>query len=98
MIIEQRNNAITAYMGGVDYVKRKHKIPKKKDQELKLEDLKYHTSWDWMIPVWSKLRQELSPGMVIFAINCIDADRLVDLHELLGNVAIQWCKKNDYNI
>jgi hypothetical protein len=51
-----------------------------------------------MIPVWSKLRQELTPGMVIFAINCIDADRLVDLHELLGNVAIQWCKNNDYNI
>jgi hypothetical protein len=100
MEVTQLNNAITAYMGGPKYIKDKH-FSHLMDVEFELiglEDLRYHLSWDWMIPVWSKIRNELTPGMVIHAISCIDTDNLPELHTLIGNVAAQWCKNKNINL
>jgi hypothetical protein len=54
--------------------------------ELTLNNLKFHESWDWMIPLWSKVRFKLSPSQVISAITCIDENRLEDLFILLSNI------------
>jgi hypothetical protein len=100
MTIEQRNNAIAAYMGGPDYLKEKH-FDHLMDVEFELigpEDLQFHSSWDWMIPVWKKIRFEMTPVMVIHAISCIDDDAIDPLHELVSQVAIDWCKKHDINL
>lgn len=94
------NNAICAYMGGPQYI-RKHHFKEMMDVEFELigvADLHFHESWDWMIPAWSKIRHELTPGMVIHAINCIDTANLPELHTLIGNVAAQWCKNKNINL
>ena len=88
MTIEERNNYICTYMGGEEYILNKH-FSKKKSKRLTLNDLKFHESWDWMIPVWKKIRFDLSPTMVIFAINCIDDDNINELHTLLSNICYQ---------
>lgn len=96
MTIEQRNNSITAFMGGPKYLREKHfmHLMDVEFELIGLEDLKFHKSWDWTIPVWRKVRHLLSPTMVIAAISCIDDDNLKDLHEIVSNVTIQWCKDN----
>ena len=91
--LKKRNNAITAFMGGLSYLREKH-FQDLMDAEFELigiEDLKFHSSWDWLIPVWSKVRFELSPGMVISAISFIDENKIEDLHRLLSQVCINWC-------
>jgi len=88
MTIEERNNYICTYMGGEEYILNKH-FSNKKSKSLTLNDLKFHESWDWMIPVWKKIRFDLSPTMVIFAINCIDDDNINELHILLSNICYQ---------
>jgi len=75
-------------MGGEEYILNKH-FSNKKSKSLTLNDLKFHESWDWMIPVWKKIRFDLSPTMVIFAINCIDDDNINELHILLSNICYQ---------
>jgi len=88
MTIEERNNYICTYMGGEEYILNKH-FSNKKSKSLTLNDLKFHESWDWMIPVWKKIRFDLSPTMVIFAINCIDDDNINELYTLLSNICYQ---------
>lgn len=100
MTTEQRNNAITAYMGGPKYLREKH-FSDLMDVEFELiglEDLRFHLSWDWLIPVWSKIRFEMSPVMVISAINHIDEANIEKLFELISNVAIGWCKTKNLNL
>lgn len=95
MTTEQRNNAITAYMGGPQYLREKH-FKDLMDVEFELigiEDLRFHESWDWLIPVWSKVRFQLSPAMVISAITYIDENRIADLHQLISQVCITWCNE-----
>lgn len=95
MTTEQRNNAITAFMGGPGYLREKH-FKDLMDAEFELiglEDLRFHESWDWLIPVWSKVRFELSPVMVISAITFIDENRITDLHQLISQVCINWCNE-----
>jgi len=86
--IDKANNYICSYMGGADYVIDKH-YPKRKADSIGLKDLKFNSSWDWLIPVWKKIRFELSPTMVIFAINCIDDDNKEELHVLISNICKQ---------
>lgn len=97
MTTEQRNNAICAYMGGIDYVIEKH-YPDKNRNEVSLSDLHFHNDWNFMIPVWKRIRFEMTPIMVIHAISCIDDDAIDPLHELVSQVAIDWCKKHDINL
>ena len=100
MTREQRNNAITAYMGGPKYLREKHfkDLTDTEFELIGLEDLRFHVSWDWMIPVWSKIRHEMTPSMVIAAINNIDTDNLTEMHLLVSNVAINWCKTKDIKL
>lgn len=100
MTIEQRNNAITAYMGGPKHL-RENYFKEMMDVEFELiglADLHFHESWDWMIPVWVKIRHDLTPTMVIHAINCIDTGDLEHLHLLISQLCINWCKENKIKI
>jgi hypothetical protein len=101
MTIEQRNNAIAAFMGGPAYLKEKHfshLTDSDFERLVKLEDLKFDTSWDWMIPVWSKLRFEMTPTMVFAAIQFTDTADLSGMHQLVSNVCINWCTKQGINL
>lgn len=100
MNIEQRNNAILAFMGGPAYLKEKH-FSDLMDVEFELiglEDLKFHQSWDWMIPVWTKVRFEMTPTMVLAAIHYTDTADLDGMHQLVSNVCITWCIKQGINL
>lgn len=96
----KRGNALLAYMGGPGYLKDAHykHLMDVEFQLIGLDDLEFHTSWDWIIPVWVKLRHELSPTMIIHAISCIDTGDIAELHMLLSNVAMNWCKNNKIEI
>lgn len=101
MTIEQKNNAIAAFMGGPAYLKEKHfshLTDLDFDRLIKLEDLKFHQSWDWLIPVWSKVRYEMTPTMVFAAIQYTDTADIEKLHNLISNVCINWCTKQNINL
>lgn len=98
MTIEIKNNCILAYMGGPDYLRKFFTETIVDMDMIKPSDLKFHESWDWMIPVWSKLRHELTPTMILHAINCIDSNSLEPLHEMISNVCMQWCKEHGIKV
>jgi hypothetical protein len=96
----RRLNAIAAYMGGPKYLKEKH-FSHLMDVEFELiglDDLRFHESWDWLIPVWSKLRMRLLPTAVISAIVYIDEDKISELFMLLSNNALVWCKEQNIQV
>ncbi len=96
--INKRNNAILAVMGGPKALKESGLLGNMMDEEFSLmgpEDLQYNTSWDWLIPAWSKIRHALTPGMIISAISFIDEAELENLWKLLSQVAMTWCKDNN---
>lgn len=104
--INKRNNAILAVMGGplemmkIIHYNKDHITEdylKSMANALTAKNLQYNTSWDWMIPAWSKLRHALSPGMIISAISFIDEAELENLWKLLSQVAMTWCKENNIN-
>lgn len=100
MNIEQRNNAIAAFMGGPEYLRKQH-FPNLTDEQFNNvgpEHLRFHTSWDWMIPVWTKVRFEMTPTMVLAAIHYTDTADLDGMHQLVSNVCIRWCTKQGINL
>ena len=97
--INKRNQAISVYMGGP--VTLREALGRYSDAEFdfeKLTDLKFHISWDWLIPVWKKVRHELTPTMIITAISCIDENEIDKLYILLSQVCINWCKSNNIKL
>jgi len=58
------------------------------------KNLKYDKSWDWLIPVWSKIRMEMSIGTVVNAVSCIDINDIDKFFEIVSNTAIIWCNQN----
>lgn len=96
----KRNNALVAFMGGPKYIKKKHfaDLTEEEFQLISVEDLPFNRSWDWIIPVWSKLRFKLSPSMVIVAITAIDEERIQDLFDLLSGFCVNWCKENNIKL
>ena len=59
--IEEQNNAIVAYMGGPNFL-RIFFTKDAQEEEIALqgpEDLKFHLSWDWIMPVWKKDRKSV---------------------------------------
>lgn len=100
--INKRNSAMLTLIGGPlammkilhggkdhmseDYIKAMA-------NSLTVDNLKFHESWDWMIPLWSKVRFKLSPSQIIPAITCIDENCLQDLFILLSNII----KNNENN-
>lgn len=99
MTQDQRNNAVCAYMGGPEYVVNNH-IPslQGKVNLLSLDDMRFHDSWDWLIPAWSKVRHEMTPGMIIAAIDFIDNADIDKLFTLISQVCIDWCKTKNLKL
>jgi hypothetical protein len=58
------------------------------------KNLKYDKSWDWLIPVWSKIRLEMSIATVVNAVSCIDINDIDKFFEIVSNTAIIWCNQN----
>ena len=98
--IIKRNQALTAYMGGPEYLRKKFYFDLL-DEEVELitpEELYFNDSWDWAIPVWSKIRKDMSPMMVISAISAIDTEDIKTLYIIMSQVAIDWCINNKINL
>ena len=100
--IEQKNNALCAFLGGPKYI-REHHMPSTMmiDEEFALmgpEDLEFHTNWNWMIKCWAKIRTKVPFSMVIPAVSAIDIADLDTLHEIVSQVAINWCKENNIKL
>lgn len=98
----KRNNAILAYMGGVNTLRSTHYTADVMSHadfiKLTPEHLRYNMSWDWMIPVWAKVRHQLTPTMIITAISCIDEADLEKLWILISQVCITWCNQNNIKL
>lgn len=93
----KRNNAICAFMGGAEYLFKKH-YPDKNIEHLSVSDMHFHDDWNFLIPVWSKLRMRLLPTAVISAIVYIDEDKISELFMLLSNNALVWCKEQNIQV
>ncbi len=102
--LAQQNNAITAYLGGPSVLRPLFKGMM--DEEFHLmgpEDLKFHMSWDWMMPVWKKLRKELiatqSDGAMLFALSkALDEVELEAFHRIVANYCVEWCKRKNIKL
>lgn len=102
--LPQQNNAICAYLGGPSTLKQFYKGAM--EEELLVmgpEDLQFHTSWDWMMPVWKKLRKELlatqSDGSMLFALSkVLDEVDLEAFHKIVANYCIGWCKRKQIKL
>ena len=95
--LAQRNNAITAYMGGPSSLKALFFTGMMEDEFHLVgpEDLRFHLSWDWIMPVWKKLRRDLidSPtqGNSIFGlVKAMDEADLKIFHNLVANLCVAW--------
>lgn len=91
--VEQKNNAITAFLGGPEFLKKTYYPSGLPEEHITLEDLRYHHDWNWIIPAWSKIRTTLPFAMVVPAISAIDVADIATLHEILAGVCINWCKE-----
>lgn len=92
--IEQKNQAITACLGGPEFLKKTYYPEGFPEEHITPEDLLYHSDWNWAIPCWARIRTKLPFAMVIPAISAIDIADILALHEILSGVAINWCKEN----
>lgn len=94
--LAQRNNAIVAFMGGPTFLKQ---VIVGREEEILItspEDLEFHTNWNWIMPVWKKLRRDLidSPtqGNSIFGlVKAMDEADLKTFHNLVANLCVAWC-------
>lgn len=59
------------------------------------KNLKYDKSWDWLIPVWSKIRLEMNISTVVNAVSCIDINDIDQFHTIISNTAITWLNQNN---
>ncbi len=58
------------------------------------KNLKYDKSWDWLIPVWSKIRLEMNISTVVNAVSCIDMNDIDQFYTIISNTAITWFNHN----
>lgn len=103
--IEEKNNAITAYMGGPRFIKENF-MRGLMEEEFSLmgpEDLKFHLSWDWIMPVWKKLRLDLmstaDQASLLFALSkALDDVNLEAFHKLVSLHCTHWCERKQIKI
>lgn len=101
--LPQQNNAIVAYMGGPSFLRS---ILRGGDEEILLmgpEDLEFQNSWDWMMPVWKKLRKDLmaseSDGAMLFALSrALDEVDLATFHRIVVSYCVQWCARKQIKL
>lgn len=102
--IEQKNNAITAFLGGPSAIKPLFKgLMNEEFHLIGPEDLKFHLSWDWMMLVWKKLRQELmatqADGSMLFALSkALDDVDIAAFHRISATYCVEWCKRKNIKL
>lgn len=102
--LAQQNNAITAFLGGPSSLRPFFKGLM--DEEFHMmgpEDLKFHLSWDWMMPVWKKLRKELmatqADGSMLFALSkALDDVEIEAFHRITATYCVEWCKRKNIKL
>jgi hypothetical protein len=90
-------------MGGPSFLRS---ILRGGDEEILLmgpEDLEFQNSWDWMMPVWKKLRKDLmaseSDGAMLFALSrALDEVDLATFHRIVVSYCVQWCARKQIKL
>lgn len=85
-------------MGGPSFLRELLK-GKVQEEEITIygpEDLEFHTSWDWLMPVWKKVNKDLSTtqdsvAMFYSMSRAIDLVDITALHNLIAIHCINWC-------
>ena len=100
--LQQLNKAIVAYMGGPIFLKQ---VIVGREEEILItgpEDLEFHTNWNWLIPVWKKLRIELVDwNELALALSLNTALGKADIkrfHDLAANYCLEWCIKKQIKL
>lgn len=103
--LPQQNNAITAFMGGPTSLKALFFTGMMEDEFHLVgpEDLRFHLSWDWLMPVWKKLRKELmstqSDGAMLFALSrALDDADIEAFHRITATYCVEWCKRKNIKL
>lgn len=102
--LPQQNNAICAFLGGPSTLKQFYRGAR--EEELLAvgpEDLMFHLSWDWLMPVWKKLRKELmytdSGSSTLFALSkAIDDADIEVFHKIITNYCVDWCRRKQIKL
>lgn len=92
-------------MGGPNFLRELLKDQRKEEEIILMgpEDLRFHLSWDWIMPIWKKVRKEIlssdSHGAMLFALSrAIDDVDLTVFHNLLSNWCINWCQRKQIKL
>jgi hypothetical protein len=103
--LPQQNNAITAFMGGPVSLKALFFTGMMEDEFHLIgpEDLRFHESWDWLMPVWKKLRKELlstqDNGSMLFALSkALDDVDIKAFHRLVAVYCVGWCNRKQIKL
>lgn len=100
--VQEKNKAILSYMGGISFIKNISKTAIKEEDLLVLgtvdstETLMFHKSWDWLMPVWGKVNQDLlgsdDQGAMLYAMSkSLDSVNIEAFHSLISKHCVQWC-------
>jgi len=100
--LNKKNNAICIYMGGIDVVLNLY-YPEKTINTILISDLKFHNDWNFIMPVWKKLKADVSSRedqlAMYFAMNkALDEVDLEKLHNLVSVYCINWCKQKQIKL
>lgn len=95
----QKNQAIATYMGGPIFLKQ---VIIGREEEILLtgpEDLEFHNNWNWLIPVWKKLRKEFldidDKISIISLDSALNYDDIKTFYDIVSNYCLKWCiRKN----
>jgi hypothetical protein len=99
--IEQKNEAIALFMGGIAVQFRERYITWGRKETMPVNELKYHSSWDWIHPVWVKFRDlkfteetpmKLHLNYMARLAQDIAYGTIEEFHHNL-HIAIQWYNK-----
>lgn len=103
--IIKKNNAITAYLGGPQVLKSLffNNLMNEEFYLMSAEDLMFHRSWDWMMPLWKKIRIDLSSredqvAMFYAMSKALDDVDLEKLHNLVSVYCINWCNQKQIKL
>jgi hypothetical protein len=103
--IIKKNNAIAAYLGGPQALKALFLsgLTNEEFYIMSAEDLMFHRSWDWMMPLWKKVRIDLSSredqvAMFYAMSKALDDVDLEKLHNLVSVYCINWCNQKQIKL
>ena len=91
-------------MGGPSFLRSLLKNQKHEDDILLMgpEELMFHKSWDWIMPVWGKVNKDLfsndSASLLYSMSKAIDAVDIEAFHRLIGFHCIIWCKNKQIKL